>query len=121
MIRIYSNTSLHWSSIQLIRWISPKHPVSMMNLYIYEIKSVNPTYIHTLSPLEPLQIKRKYDRYHPFGWKQRDKADMTTYSLPSTPLIYLPSSAKEGDIIVVEDKECPKQPEVFLLGLMFVL
>jgi hypothetical protein len=90
-----------------------------MNLYVYQVKKINPTHIHTLSPLEPLQTKRKYLRYYPFGWKHYDKSDMISYSLTYNYSIYLPSSTKEGDIIVVEDKQCPKQPEVFIPGLIF--
>jgi hypothetical protein len=122
MVRVFSNIALRWPEVQVVKRVAALYPGYIMNLYLYQIKSHNKSLLHTHSPLNVLEQRRIYYMYPTFGFPKRQTYDIVPYTVSyheESATIYLPSSAKEGDIIAVEDRRGPKQPEIFLPGMLF--
>jgi hypothetical protein len=122
MVRVFSNIALRWPEVQVVKRVAALYPGYVMNLYLYQIKSHNKSLLHTHSPLNVLEQRRIYYMYPTFGFPKRQTYDIVPYTVSyqeESATIYLPSSAKEGDIIAVEDRRGPKQPEIFLPGMLF--
>jgi hypothetical protein len=120
MVRVFSNRSLRWPEVQVIKRVATHYPGYVMNLYLYRIKHDNKNLLHTHSPLAILEERRMYYMYPTFGFPKRQTYDILPYTISDqkeTATIYLPSSAKEGDVIAVEDLRGPKQMEIFLPGI----
>jgi hypothetical protein len=122
MVLVFSNRSLRWPEVQVIKRVAAHYPGYVMNLYLYQIKSHNKNLLHTYSPLNVLEQRRIYYMYPTFGFPKRQTYDIVPYTVShqqESATIYLPSSAKEGDVIAVEDIHGPKQQEIFLPGIFF--
>jgi hypothetical protein len=122
MVRVFSNVSLRWHEIQVIKRVAAIYPGYAMNLYLYQVNPYNKSLLHTLSPMAVLEQRRIYYMYPTFGFPKRKTYDIIPYTISQqheSATIYLPSSAKEGDVIAVEDWNAPKQQEIFLPGIFF--
>jgi hypothetical protein len=122
MVRVFSNRSLRWPEVQVIKRVASTYPGYAMNLYLYQIKSHDKNLLHTHSPVTILEQRRIYYMYSTFGFPKRQTYDIVPYTVryqQESATIYLPSLVKEGDIIAVEDIHAPKQMEIFLPGIFF--
>jgi hypothetical protein len=107
----------------MIKRVAAIYPGYAMNLYLYRVKPYNKNLLHTLSPMTVLEQRRIYYMYPTFGFPKRQTYDIIPYTVShqhESAIIYLPSSAKEGDVIAVEDIQGPKQPEIFLPGIFLL-
>lgn len=123
-MRIFSNTYLHWSEVQLLKCVTRYYPGHIMNLYLFRIQHIRPiTLLETHSPLEILESDRPYYCYHTLGFRRTKTFARNTMYEVHLPVkghlrIYLPSSASEQDILAVRDTSRPKPVEIFLPGML---
>jgi hypothetical protein len=123
-MRVFSNTHLHWSEVQILKCVTRYYPGHIMNLYLFRIQRIAPTTsVETHSPLEILEMNRPYYCYHTLGFRRtKTFARNTMYEvdLPTRGQyrIHLPSSARENDILAVRDTSRPKPVEIFLPGML---
>ena len=121
MVRVFSNRSLRWPEVQVIKQVAAYYPAYVMNLYLYQIKSHN-NILHTYCPLNVLEQRRIYYMYPTFGFPKHQTYDIVPYTVShqyKATTIYLPCWAKEGDVIAIEDIHGLKQQEIFLPGIFF--
>ena len=128
-MRIFSNTHLYWSHVQLLKCIARHHPGYAMGMYLYRIQDIRQTaqrpyaQLETYSPLEVLQQSRPYYCYHSLGFQRSKHFTCTSrywLTLPGSKeiSIYLPSSVTHHDVVAVQDVSHPRPQETFLYGLM---
>ena len=128
-MRIFSNTHLHWSEVQLLKCVARRYPGYAMGMYLYRIQDLRQTLprataqLETHAPLEVLQQYRPYYCYHSLGFRRSKHFTTTTRYWVAMDNkeneIYLPSSVTYQDIIAVQDLNHPKPQEIFLPGLLF--
>ncbi len=129
-MRIFSNTHLHWSDIQLLKCVARRYPGYALGMYLYRIQDLQHTsprpvaQLETYAPLEVLEQNRPYYCYHSLGFRRGKQFTSTSrywVTLPGNKEseIYLPSSVTHHDILAVQDVHHPRPQEVFLPGLLF--
>lgn len=118
MYRIYSNVSLPWAERQMIHYTAKKYTGYVMNFYLYRLTNDIP---YSLAPLDVLQKNRVYRCYPLIGFSSM-RLTNTKQSIQvgnSSLSIFLPSNAKEGDILAIHDPSYIHQREVFFPSIFF--
>jgi hypothetical protein len=62
-MRIYSDKILAWNEVLHAAYAARVNPGRWLNTHVYKIKRIQPTIIHTFSPIEFLEKDRKYYLY----------------------------------------------------------
>lgn len=116
-MRIYSDKILAWNEVLHATYAARINPGNWLNKYIYKIQRIQPTFIHTFSPIEFLEVDRKYYLYDNL---LRNRAcdhipnfidivegiNGNTLLFNNDCKIYLPLTVTVGDIILIhEDTE----------------
>ena len=115
-MRIYSDKILAWNEVLHATYAARINPSKWLNTYIYKIQRIQPTFIHTFSPIEFLEVDRKYYLYDNL---LRNKAcehlpnfidivegiNGNTLLFNNDCKIYLPLTVTVGDIIIIHEEE----------------
>lgn len=130
-MRIFSNTHLHWSEVQLLKCVARRYPGYAMGLYLYRIQDLRhgmprpSASLETHAPLDVLHENRPYYCYHTLGFRRSKQFTSNTRYWAAQPHpgegvqeIYLPTSVTSMDVIAVQDWNRPRPQEGFLLDLL---
>jgi hypothetical protein len=111
-MKIYSNTFLDWSQILYLSQRARLYPGRWQNYYLYRIRQCNPLILKTYSPVELLQENRYYycfNHFHRYTRLERagNKCINSIINNSLETWTYIPTCAKDNDIIVVKSNITP--------------